>query len=423
MTLDVRTDRSLIRADASSTRYVLVRMTAPAARERKVRLPVNIAIVLDRSGSMEGERKFALARQAVEQSLKVLRADDRFSLVVFDTEIDVLAHSQRATPEAKRKALAALESVEPRSGTDLGAGWLKGCEQVAEYLDGDSVNRCLLLTDGMANHGITDRSALAEHAGELRRRGVVTSTFGVGDDFDERLLRDMAHEGGGNMYFIEGASQIVEMLTGELGEALEVTMRGAALEVTLPPGADAEVLNRYRSTHVRGDNELRVDLGDLVSLQEMAAVLRLTFPRGEQGSRSSVHVALTVRDELVPREQADVAWQYASHAENDAQERDREVDREVAALYAARARSEATEANRDGDYQRARRVLERTASRIRQYAADDVRLGELARDLVAEVEQFAERAMDAKSLKRVMYGAEAALMSRDVGGKARRGPQ
>ena len=241
MTLSIHTDRPLIRAAAESTRYVLARITAPRAPALETRLPVNVGFVLDRSASMESEQKFGLAREAVEQALGMLRPGDRFSLVVYDDRIDVISPSTIVTIESKRRALAALRHVGPRGNTDLGGGWLRGCEQIAEFLDSERVNRCLLLTDGLENHGITNRNELAGHAGELRQRGVSTSTFGVGADFDERLLRDM----GGNFYFIEGASQIPGMLTGELAEALEVTLRDASLMVTLPRHATAMTLNRF----------------------------------------------------------------------------------------------------------------------------------------------------------------------------------
>src|SRR6478752_4612672 len=99
--------------------------------------------------------------------------------------------------------------------------------------------RMSLRTDGLANHGVTEHGALVTTAAELRRRGVATSTFGVGADFDERLLRDIAHEGGGNFYFVESPAQIPDLVTSELGEALEIVARGAALHVELPAGADA----------------------------------------------------------------------------------------------------------------------------------------------------------------------------------------
>jgi Ca-activated chloride channel homolog len=195
VTLSLRTDRKLIRAESSSRRYVLFTVDAPEAPPRADRSPVNVALVLDRSGSMEGENKFALARNAVECALALLSADDRFTLVVYDNEIDVLAAGTLATPDAKRRALELLRAIGPRGSTDLCGGWMRGCEGVAQYLEAETVSRALLLTDGLANVGVQDHPTLVRHAGELRERGIPTSTLGVGADFDERLLRDMAHEG------------------------------------------------------------------------------------------------------------------------------------------------------------------------------------------------------------------------------------
>ena len=128
MTFDVRTDRTLVRAGARSTRYVLVSYTAPEAAQRTARTPVNVALVLDRSGSMSDERKFDLACNATTSALAMLRPCDRFTLVVYDTEIDTLARSRLATPTAKRDALTALSDIGPRGGTDLCGGWITGCE-------------------------------------------------------------------------------------------------------------------------------------------------------------------------------------------------------------------------------------------------------------------------------------------------------
>ncbi|HEU4565318.1 MAG TPA: VWA domain-containing protein [Gemmatimonadaceae bacterium] len=417
--LNVRTDRSLIRAAARSRRYVTVRFVAPEAPPRAGRAPVNVAIVLDRSGSMGGE-KFVLARQAAERALAMLRPEDRFALVVYDTEIDVLAPSTPAVPEAKRHALSALASIGPRGGTDLGGGWLRGCEQVALHASGELVNRCLLLTDGQANHGITDPGELARHAAALRERGVRTSTFGVGSDFDERLLGGMSDAGGGNSYFLDHPARIPEMITSELGEALEVVMRDAALEVTLPAGARAEPLQRFRWRHIEGDNELRVELGDLVSAQEMAVTIAIELPRGEAGETAAAGFALSDRDHATAGGPVELRWTWAGHPQNDRQPRDRTVDREVATLYAARARAEATERNRHGDYEGARRVLRRTADRILSYAGNDPELHRIASELLAETETFAAP-MPAMAMKAAYYSADAVMRERAPSGRAKRG--
>jgi hypothetical protein len=410
MTLTVSQDRSLIREAGNSRRFVLARIAAPKAPPREKRLPVNVAIVLDRSGSMESDRKFTLARPAVEKALGMLREDDRFALVVYDEHIDLLASSRPATHEAVRDALRALDSVAPRGSTDLAGGWLTGCEEIARHLGRDAVSRCLLLSDGLANHGITDRHELAHLAGKLRRRGVATTTFGVGADFDELLMRDMAHEGGGNAWFIEGASQIPELLGSELGEALEVTMRNASLSITLPAGCSTRPVNGFR--HRTEGGQCVIALGDLVSGQVFEVVVEMKFPALAAGG--VFDTVFSIDGHSVP-----VQWTSATHVENDAQPRNVEVDRAVATQFIARARAEATEANRRGDYEGARRVLERTARRIRGYAGRDRQLREMADQLREEVQTYGN-AMSPMALKMSFYVAESALRDRDRSGRAKR---
>ena len=426
--LAIRTDRTLLRATARSTRYLHMVLSAPLAQPRDPsdappRLPINVGLVLDRSGSMEGENKFPLAVQAIEQSLRLLQPHDRFTLVVYDNVVDTIMNNTLATPDAKRVAMQRLSEIEPRGGTDLYAGWMTAATQMLEQLSRDAVNRVLLLTDGLANAGMTEPSDLVTAAEGLRGRGIATTTFGVGDDFDERLLRDIAHHGGGQFYFVDAPAQIPEMVTSELGEALDVVRRSAALQIMLPPGADAELLNRYRTTYARGDHELRVELGDLTSGQELTLVVRLTFPTARDASTTSVRVAIAGTDALLTEAESELSWSYADHAANDAQTRLVTVDREVAMLYAARARAEATEANRQGDYRTAKRVLEGTARRIRSYANGDAEIDAIWRALLAEIEMYAERVMSAKERKMSVFAAEAQSNNRDTQGKARRGPR
>lgn len=419
MTLSIQTDRSLIRAEARSTRYVLVSLDAPSAERRTTRPPINVSLVLDRSGSMSGE-KLMLAKQATENALRLLGPADRFSLVTYDDVVEVVAPSTLATPEAIRQAMDLLARVEAGGSTDLCGGWMRGCEQIALHQIDEGTNRCLLLTDGLANHGVTGHDDLVRIAGDLAGRGVQTTTFGVGADFDERLLRDMAEAGQGHFYFIETPGQIPDLLASEVGEALDVVARHATLRVALPTGASAECLNRYRQVRVQGDNELHVQLGDLVSAQRVELVIRLVMPTGALGDALGADFWLSDADGTLGGASHTMRWTFASHIDNDRQSRNRAVDRVVAAIYAARARAEATEHNRHHDFERARHVMTETARRIRSYAGSDPELERIADELLRDVELFAVREMAPLDRKMAFFAAEATMKFRDPAGKARR---
>jgi Ca-activated chloride channel homolog len=419
-TFSVRPDRRLIRPTAHSRRFVLARIAAPRAATERQRPPVNLAIVLDRSGSMSGE-KLRVAKVAVEEAIARLRPEDRFSVVVYDDVVDVVVESTNASAEARRGAVDRLRSVEARGSTNLGEGWLRGCEQVARHLVERGVDRTLLLTDGLANVGMTDPELLASHAAELRARGVSTSTFGVGNDFDERLLQALADAGGGHFYYIADAPGIRDAITSEVGETLEVVAREVDLEITARDDIRIDPISPYR-TRTNG-NRTVVSVGDLGSEQVVEVVLRLSFPYGEIGRETGAIVSLTDRDGvfapggLGEAEPVRLTWTYADDRANDGQPRDAEVDRAVGQRFAARARQEAVERNRAGDYDGARRVLDATARRIQAYAGADPVLRGVIDDLATERVVFAAPMAEPR-LKEAHFASANMLRSRDATGRA-----
>jgi Ca-activated chloride channel homolog len=419
MNIGVEADRTLVRTAASSTRYALLTFTAPEAVSSKARAPIHVAFVLDRSGSMCGE-KIRLAREAVVQALRMLRSTDRFAVVTYDDRIDVVVQSTEASGEAIRNAVTQVERIEVRGSTDLGGGWLKGCEEIAAHQRGGEVSRCVLLTDGLANRGITDRDDLARHAGELRARGITTTTVGLGADFDERLLEAMSHAGGGHFYFIERAVQIADCLTSELGETLEIVSRGTVVSVRPDPGVRVATLNRFRVTE-EGGGAMAVSIGDLASRQDVSLVFKLVFP--EADTRRTIRAVFSVSDAGAALQGADcdLVWTFDDHAANDAQRRNVVVDREVAKLYAAKATAEALELNRARRFEEAAAVLERTANRIKQYAGSDHELLEIVDSLLQRRPDYA-MPMPALALKKEHFASSNAVAMRSSSGTARRRP-
>ena len=415
MTLSVRTDRHLIRATHTSSRFLRVEVTAPPAPADHIRPSASLAFVIDRSGSMHGA-KIELAKRAVREAIARLASADRFAVVSYDDQIDVLVESTAATTDARRAALAAIDRLDARGSTNLGEGWLRGCEQVADHLAADGVNRVLLLTDGLANRGMTDTDELAGHAAELRRRGVATTTFGVGNDFDEALLRAMADAGGGHFRFIADERQIVDHISGEVGELLEVTARDVVIGITGPEGIRVETLSPY-PLDTRGERTT-IRLGDLVADQEVEVVLRLRFPYGQVGRQIGALVSVRSADGLLDAGET-LRWTYADDRANDVQPRDREVDRAVARAFADRARTEAIRLNRDDRFGDARSALLGVAERVQAYAGHDADLRAIVAGLRADADEWSI-VQDVRSRKVAYSMSYNSLKSRAIDGQALR---
>ena len=422
--LDVRPDRRLIRANGRSERFLKVDLVAPTVPPdpSRRRPPVNLGFVLDRSGSMGSQDKLGLARQATLEAVHRLDDPDRFAAVVYDNEIEVVVESVVASPESRRLAADRLQRIDARGSTDLHGGWLAGCEQVAGNLQPEGVNRVLLLTDGLANVGVFDHDQLIAAAYDLRRRGVTTSTFGVGTDFDEALLQGMADAGGGHFYFVGDVTQMRDHITSEVGETLEVVAREVALELTLTESVRVESLSPFRAER-RGGRTL-VYLGDMVSGQVLSIVLRLTFDYGEVGREVGVGVRVVDRDGAFERATpglapVTIAWTYADHAANDGQPRDRDVDRVVARLFAERAKQAAVRLNREGRFDDAGRALEAVRKRIAAYAGSDAELRGIAQELHEEVPAYAAP-MPEMLRKQRYYASSMVARMRTPEGKSRR---
>jgi Ca-activated chloride channel homolog len=404
----LRADRSLIRSDGRTRRHLCVELRAPEAPSRKSRLPVSLAFVIDCSGSMHGA-KLAYARQAVLTGIRSLRQDDRFAVVTYDDFVVVVIPGTEATTRAQHTAAQAVERVAAGGNTNLHGGWLKGCKEIADHLASNTVARCLLLTDGLANAGETDHDEIVRQGANWRDRRVVTTTFGVGEDFDETLLRRLADAGGGNFQFIESAVQIADFVASEVGEALATTVREAVLVVDAGPGATVESINDFPCRQTEGT--WRIAIGSLYSRQTITPVLRITFPEGEAGKSRDVTIRVEDQDHALADAKATAAFRWATEKENDKQPRDVSVDRLAASLDAARAERDALECNRRGDYAGAQRVIEACLARIREYAGGDPEIDAIASDFERKAFRY-DRSMDSITSKTIHSTSSGILRGR-----------
>lgn len=414
MQAHIRLDHTLLAVEGEHRVNAMLELAAPAAPDAG-RPALGVALVLDRSGSMAGP-KLEVARRCAAWVVERLAPSDRVAVVAYDDEVTLVA--PLGPPDPARLG-AAIAAIPPGGMTNLSGGWLKGLEELGRQA-GVPVRKVVLLTDGLANVGITDPGELAGHAAELRARGVSTTTFGVGNDFDEALLQAMADAGGGHFYYIADAAQIRDHIASEVGETLEVVARDAEIEVLAGEGIAVETISPHRLTG-HGTRSL-VALGDLVADQVVDVVLRLMFPYGQLGRDTGIIVRAIDREGAFAAagiRDARLTWTWADDRANDAQPRDADVDRAVARQFAARARQEAVACNRSGDFDGARRVLEGTAKRIRKYAGRDQAMRALIAELEAETGRFATP-MPAALLKQVHFASANVARSRDMSGRAMR---
>src|SRR5262245_19409889 len=265
------TERAQLRSGREQTIDVLIRLTPPEPEAGIRRPPLNLGLVLDRSGSMAGE-KIVRAREAAVYCIDELLPSDRLSLVIYDDVVELLIESQLARDKAGLKRR--LSGVHARNSTALHEAWVRGGIQVSQHLTRDAVNRVLLITDGLANVGLTSTDEIVSQAKGLAERGVTTSTIGIGDDFNEDLLVPMAQSGGGNAWHVERPEDMKRMFEVELQGLL--ARFGHAVTLELRPAAGCKVVDVLNDLPATGSG--RWQLPDLQSGSPSEIVVALKVP-------------------------------------------------------------------------------------------------------------------------------------------------
>lgn len=356
--LKIKTDAQLISNSVPTSRILEIELTAPAASRERESTPLNLALVIDRSGSMSGG-KLEQAKVAVRQILDLLRPSDGVSIVDFDNIVTVDAEVSSVTPSARDEIMAGVYRLQARGSTDLGEGWLKGCESVARRLSNGRVNRTLLLTDGQANQGITDPEELSRHAAALFERGVATSTFGIGLGFNEHLLEAMANNGGGNYYYIDNDQRIPELLLAEFKDLAAVTLKNVVLEFTFPSNVSVELLGEWRAE--RHDNKLVINLSDLPANRAVNLFIKILTPPGSGQLVMSATVFGHNEDDKTFNIAQDITLQYAAAdkvAEAEAS-RDTELVMRFSTVVVGHYANQAYKLEREGKYEEAGKLMDR----------------------------------------------------------------
>ncbi|UCG38018.1 MAG: VWA domain-containing protein, partial [bacterium] len=191
--MDVTPENSTVLYRGDGQSVIQIRVVAPDDLPLAHRPPLNLALVLDRSGSMAGEGKMEHVRQAAHMLVDRLGPDDLLSIVTYNNRVQVAVPSRRVTD--RQFFHRVISRIQPGDRTFLSGGLEEGYRQVRRRRRSGFISRVILLSDGLANVGVTDSGRLARMTGSMYESGVSVSTFGMGYDFDEDLLASMASGG------------------------------------------------------------------------------------------------------------------------------------------------------------------------------------------------------------------------------------
>jgi Ca-activated chloride channel family protein len=374
--------RGAIAQNEPTTLDVLVKILPPNLHVEIERPPLNLGLVIDRSGSMSGS-KIDYACQAAAYAVEQLLPTDRVSVTIFDDRIETIVPTTLATN--KLEILSKVRQIYARGSTALHGGWVEGGIQVSYHLRADQLNRVLLLSDGLANVGETNPDAIANDVHGLAQRGVSTTTMGVGNDYSEDLLESMARSGDGNFYHIASPNQLPSIFQAELHGLMATLGNKVSLGIqTQDAIAVVDVLNDLDKTSTG-----RFKLPNLVIGNPILVVVRLKIPALVQATDLCQFRLAWDDPDAAERQilRATLHLPVVSAAQLDDFPPNSEVQQQIAILMAARARLEAVKQIDQGDLAGARasllnaKIMTQAAPACPQIARELAMLDDLDTDL------------------------------------------
>lgn len=350
--LVARWDRDVVPAGERSRRGLLVDIQTEARRGME-RPPMNLGLVIDRSGSMSGDR-IETAKRAAQEVVERLGNRDVVSVVAFDDKLVTIARGVQLDQRGKREALHAIGGLQSGGTTNLAGGWLRGAECVAQVMERMAFpsGHLVVLSDGHANVGIQDPRALRGHADNMASRGVTTSAVGVGNGYSPLQLEALCDGGLGRLHDAATPHEMMETLLGEFNDVSDIVARDVQLDVSWPRGTVCELLADYEAT---GETRsISVRLGQLLGGSRRTLPFLFDVEALSEGRMLPVEISLTGRHSETEAKLSPVCATTTLHVVS-AQEaentpRDLDVASHISMMWGRTAGLEAMRANEAGDY-------------------------------------------------------------------------
>ena len=366
--LHLATSQKFLPENAITPLHMMLQIIQPKVNLEGERLPLNICFVLDRSGSMAGQ-KLEYTKKAVSFAINHLEADDTVAVVTFDSEVDLLIPATRV--ENKDQLIARVKHLQPGGTTNLSGGLIEGADQVRKNRSEEQVNRVILLTDGLANQGITDPVRLVEMVKDIRSSGISLSTLGAGEDFDEDLLVALAEAGDGNFYFIASPDAIPSIFEKELKGLLSVTGQNPILNIK--PAAGVKLNRVFGYEPQQTDQGVLFKLPDIYNGETKTVIAELYVATASAAMQPIADLNFRYFD--VTAEFGKVSYDLSLMLEVTSDQAkieggfDLKVSKEVELFKAGQAREDALKRADHRDYKRARKILLDQADKLKEMHA------------------------------------------------------
>lgn len=352
------------------------------------RLPLNLSLVIDKSGSMYG-RPLEYCKTAAKYVISQLTPQDLFSVVVFDNYVETVISPQIV--EHKEILKAKIEGIQDGSTTNLSGGLLQGCQYVKQNLTDNRIHRVVVLTDGAANDGITDPEKLKKVTKEFSCKGVRVSTMGVGDSFEEDTIEAIAEAGEGNYYYVKKADDIPNAFSQELDGLLNVVAQNMTVNIECEDSVKVHEIYGY--PYLKNGQSYHVSLGDINAYEKKTIIVKCSvLPNNKCETKDLFHTTwkyLDVVDEIKEIElKANVPITYTNDLDKLLETKDKAVEKQVEINNSAILLEKAIHQFDQGDFASGKMVLESQAKNMIKLAEelDDDDLKQEAFSLMESIE-------------------------------------
>ncbi len=273
----------VLSAGKSQNAYIRVALNGFELNNDEIRTPLNVAIVLDQSSSMAGQ-KIKQAKQAAKMAVNQLDEGDIVSIITYDSTVNVLVSATNASN--KNALFNAINRIKARGNTALFAGTSKGGYEVRNFLSEKRVNRVVLLSDGMANVGPSSPYQLGQLGQALAKDGISVSTIGLGLGYNEDLMTQLANYSDGSHSFVENAADLARIFEQEFGQAKSVVAQDIDIKIILKDG-----ITPIRIVGRDGDiigNTIVTRINQIYSKQESYVVIEVNIPASQAGTSKNI---------------------------------------------------------------------------------------------------------------------------------------